>query len=218
MGKKIDLTGQVFTRLTVVKESTERKGGSIVWECLCDCGNYASVTSTHLVREKTKSCGCLSKERLAEGRFKHGKSNTFEHDSWRSMKARCYNENNSRFEKYGARGISVCERWLNSFENFLVDMGEAPEGLTLDRIDVNGNYCPENCRWADIYTQNFNQGMRRNNRSGRTGVSWSEERQKWVAQICLNDKPTSLGRFDTFEEAVAAREKAELEYMGVTKK
>lgn len=218
MGKKIDLTGKIFTRLTVIKESTKRISGGVIWECLCDCGNQTFVAASHLIREKTKSCGCLAKERLSEGRFKHGKSNTFEYDCWRSMKARCYNENNARFEKYGERGITVCDKWLKSFENFYEDMGKCPEGLSLDRIDVNGNYCPENCRWADIYTQNFNQGMRKNNSSGKTGVSWSEDRQKWVAQICLNDKQTSLGRFDTFEEAVAARESAELEYMGVTKK
>jgi len=219
VGKKIELSGKKFNRLLVIEETDIRRGGSIVWKCLCDCGNESLVSSKHLVKFKTQSCGCLGLQRLDEGRITtHGAAGTYEYASWKAMRARCLNENNKKFDRYGGRGISVCETWLNSFENFLADMGYAPDGMTLDRIDVNGNYCKENCRWTDIYTQNFNQGMCKNNTSGKTGVSWSEERQKWVASICLNNKPTSLGRFDTYEEAVEVREKAEMEYMGVTKK
>lgn len=218
MGKKLDILGERFNRLLVIGETEERRSGAVVWRCLCDCGNETLVPSSSLVKLKTQSCGCLGLQRLDEGRVvTHGASNSYEYGSWKTMKARCLNPNNKRYPRYGGRGILVCDEWLNSFESFLEDMGYAGEGLTLDRIDVDGNYCPENCRWADIYTQNFNQGMRKNNSSGKTGVSWSDERQKWVASICLNNKPTSLGRFDTYEEAVAAREKAEIDYMGFIK-
>jgi hypothetical protein len=218
MGKKINLTDHRYNKLLVLEETDERRSGSVVWRCICDCGNTCLVSGTNLTKLKTQSCGCLSLQRLAEGRVTtHGASETFEYNCWKTMKARCYNTRTKRFERYGGRGIKVSDYWLNSFENFFKDMGEAPENTSLDRIDVNGDYCKENCRWADIFTQNFNQGMRKNNTSGKTGVSWNEERQKWVASICLRNNPTSLGRFDTYEEAVKVREKAEMEYMGVTK-
>lgn len=217
MGTKLNLIGQRFTRLLVINETEMRKGGSVIWECECDCGEKCFVTSCQLSSQKSQSCGCLGLQRLKEQREIHGASYTFEYSSWKGMKFRCYNPKAKRYSRYGGRGISVCDSWLNSFENFLEDMGLHPEGTTLDRIDVDGHYCPENCRWADIYTQNFNQGMRKNNTSGKTGVSWSESRQKWVASICINGKVTPLGRFLLYEDAVHAREKAEMEYMGVIK-
>lgn len=222
MPSKLDLKEKVFGKLRVIEETEIRKRGAVVWKCQCECGNEAFVTSGSLVKGHTKSCGCLSVQRLLERVTIHGKSGTFEHTSWRSMKTRCYTKSTKRYEYYGGRGIIVCDRWLEpngqGFLNFLEDMGEAPEGHTLDRIDVNGNYTPENCRWADITMQNFNQGIRKNNKSGRSGVSWSEERQKWCAFICIEGKNTPLGRFNTFEEAVKAREDAELSYKGFIKK
>lgn len=221
MPAKRDITGQRFGRLIVLKETEFRRSGGVVWECLCDCGETTLTVSGSLNSGKTKSCGCLSRDTFVERNTYHDASGSFEHNSWSSAKSRCYNEGNARYSRYGGRGIKLCSRWLEpagkGFKNFIEDMGPAPDNTTLDRIDVDGDYCPENCRWADIYMQNFNQGMRKNNTSGKTGVSWSEARQKWVAAICLNNKPTSLGRFDTYDEAVAAREKAEMDYMGFTK-
>lgn len=117
---------------------------------------------------------------------------------------------------YKNKNIKVCERWYK-FENFYADMGERPEGMSIDRIDPYGNYCPENCRWADTTEQTYNQTRRCNNTSGRTGVRFRHERGKWEARIGYYGKKKILGMFDTFEEAVAAREKAELELYGYNK-
>ena len=222
MPSKLNLIGKKFNKLIVLEETPNRRNGAVVWKCLCECGNEALVTGSALKSGHTKSCGCLIMQILQKRITIHNKSGTFEHTSWRSMRSRCLNKANKRYEDYGGRGIVICDRWLEpngaGFLNFLEDMGEAPEGYTLDRIDVDGNYTPENCRWADITTQNFNQRIRKNNTSGRTGVYWDHTRHKWYATICMYGKRTYLGRFDTIEEAIRVREKAELDYKGFVKK
>ena len=137
--------------------------------------------------------------------------------SWGAMISRCYNQNNHRYPEYGGRGIVVCERWKNSFENFLEDMGERPDGMTLDRIDVNGNYCKDNCRWATDSLQSFNMRKRKDNTSGKTGVYWEKRRGRWVASIDRNGETIYLGSYPAFEDAVKAREEAELKYFYMIK-
>lgn len=215
MGAFVDLTGKRYGRLTVL-ERTDSTGRNIRWLCRCDCGKESKVFGFSLKRGQTKSCGCLQKEVTSEIMTKHGLTNTPEYKIWKSMRDRINNPNNKAYGYYGGKGITYDPRW-ESFENFLEDMGERPKGMTLDRIDPNGNYCKENCRWADYSTQGYNQNIRQTNISGRTGVHYHKRDKCWTASIGKEGKLIHLGYFSSFEEACTARESAEKDYFGWTK-
>jgi hypothetical protein len=166
--KFVDLTGRQFGRLTVLCHVGSSPYGGTLWKCQCSCGNRCVKRDGSLKRGKTKSCGCLRREltsernhrgppALAHGHAAGGKCSR-EYISWRAMIQRCINPKRHDWKNYGGRGIAVCERWLHSFENFLADMGPRPRGLTLDRYPNNdGNYEPENCRWATASQQRANR-------------------------------------------------------------
>ena len=153
MSKHTDIKGKRFGKLIAIS-FRETRGKSNYWTCICDCGRISIVRKGHLVSGSVRSCGCM------EGNFKHGHSKggkeSSVYHSWRSMKQRCDNENNKHYSDYGGRGISYCERWTD-FSNFLEDMGEPEKGMSLDRIDNDGDYTPKNCRWATPKEQNRNR-------------------------------------------------------------
>jgi hypothetical protein len=162
--KLIDLTGMRFDCWTVLALRPERircgRSVQALWCCICNCGRERLVFGTNLRRGLSKSCGCLSREKTIERSTKHGHAKRGDHtsvyDRWVGMHQRCYNPNNRSHFDYGGRGTVVCERW-HVFANFFADMGHPPRGKSLDRIDVNGNYEPGNCRWASIFEQSRNK-------------------------------------------------------------
>lgn len=207
--------GDKINRLTVIGKSFIKNGRAYT-PCKCDCGVVKNFREDALKSEERVSCGCFRLERLRETISTHGKMDTKSYGTWEGMLQRCNNPNSVGYLDYGGRGITVCKRWL-SFEDFFTDMGERPEGTSLDRIDVNGDYSPENCRWADASVQGFNQRKSTNNTSGRTGVSWNKQKLKWDAYIMKDRKKINLGRFEKKEDAILAREQGELKYYGFIK-
>lgn len=164
----IDRTGERFGRLTVVSRADDyisNKGAHHVrWNCKCDCGNMTTVDVVQLVSGKTKSCGCLLAEKQESGNVIHGGRYDRLYKVYSNMKNRCYNENSADYKYYGGRGITICDEWLNSYSAFKdwaynngYDESADKGACTIDRIDVDGNYDPTNCRWVDMATQSRNR-------------------------------------------------------------
>ncbi len=207
MSALIDITGQRFGRLVAM--SYERRGGLTMWNVQCDCGKLSVVCSRSLRTGATRSCGCLNKEfarsRNRSNGYGHPHKGLRIHKVWQTMHYRCKSPDNNSYDRYGGRGIKVCDRW-NDYDSFLIDMGDPGKGFEIDRIDNSNGYCPENCRWV---TRTQNNRNRTNSKSfefqgvitslkeisQRTGIPYSSLWARIKAGWNLNTAFSTPARF-----------------------
>lgn len=156
-----DLTGQRFGRLAVVDYAGTNGNQKATWQCRCDCGQTTIALGKDLRNGHTQSCGCWRRDTCGDRARLHGMKHTPEYKSWQHAKERCYKPNNKAYSNYGARGIVMCQEWLNSFEAFYAHIGPRPNGCSLDRVDNEKGYAPGNVRWATRSEQNNNRRPRR---------------------------------------------------------
>lgn len=208
---RLHLEGERYGKLVVMEEaeSIYSKTGKMIrrWKCKCDCGNITIVRHGDLRNGSTVSCGCYNYEKESAAKT-HGYSRTKLGNVFEGMKQRCNNPKNKNYEKYGGRGIKICTEWLNDpkkFFDWAIKNGYK-EGLSIDRIDVNGNYEPDNCRWADNEAQCLNQRLRKDNKTGHKGIYYSEG--VYRVQIRRNKKRYYFGSYKTLPEAVKVLEEA----------
>lgn len=181
----LKLENRRFGRLLVIKRDGSIRS-SAAWSCLCDCGKIARVISTSLVHGVIQSCGCYGIEcRDGRNTRKHGKSKTKEYSVWKGIKKRCYSKLDRNYKNYGARGISVCDEWINSFDKFFSDMGKCPTSKhSIDRLDVNGNYEPSNCKWST----NKEQCQNKRTNLMITYLGQTKCLSKWCEELNLDQK------------------------------
>lgn len=190
--KKLELAGQVFGKLTVLKFSGKGKGDKNVWECSCSCGNICVVSTMNLRKGCTNSCGCLRGK--GKPAIKHGLSGSKQYNSWFNMKTRCNYTKDKCYAEYGGRGITYESKW-ETFEGFWEDMGSTYiDGFTLERKDPNGNYTMTNCIWIPRGDQGRNKRISKSNNSGVTGVCYDKS-GAWVANWYTEDKKQRSKRF-----------------------
>ena len=212
-----DLSGQKFGMLTAIERVGSSNHGTALWRCVCECGKETIVRTYALTCHHQNSCGCTRAEKCR-------KVNGIPHPKLSKIRIqmirRCYDSKQSSYKYYGAKGLKVCDEWLNPItghDDFIIWAlnNGYEEGLTIDRIDVDGDYCPENCRWVNRSVQSFNRHIKKS-RLGIRGVQYVPRLKKYRARISINNKRVFLGYFLTVEEAIAARERAEIEYYGET--
>lgn len=178
MRQIVDIRGRRFGRVKVLNNAGRSPDGYILWECVCDCGNKKVIVGKYLKNGSTRSCGCLGAEVRISKATTHGMHKSSTYASWTGLIQRCYNQKDKNYLNYGGRGITVCRRWLDSFENFLADMGVKPANKTIDRNNNDGNYEKSNCQWATCKEQARN---RRTNllithrNKTKTVVEWAEK-------------------------------------------
>lgn len=200
--KDEDLIGKKFGKLTILSIFKKEVGKSKLREnkyscCKCDCGKEKEIPLSAVVMGRQRSCGCDSSQNIKDRIY----------NIYNAMKQRCYYKNGARYKDYGGRGIKICDEWLCSFKNFkewALSHGYR-DNLTIERIDNNGDYCPENCKFASYQIQSSNQRVRKDNSSGYRGINHNQKQNRWVARVQVNKKRKCIGYFKTPEEAHKAR-------------
>ena len=195
-GKVKDITGNVSGKLTALDYTGSKSGnGDALWNFSCSCGGLVTTTIGRFNSGHTKSCGCLKRDSAKNRDDYHGMKDTNTYNSWRKMRERCNNPKDIMYLKYGGEGITVCKAWDKSFSSFHEDMGDCPEGFTIDRIDTLGNYEQGNCRWGSKYIQNRN----RNSYTGTSrwkGVQYEKSSGKWLATMSIGElRSKKVGRY-----------------------
>lgn len=195
------MEGKKFNRLTVL-EYSHKKGGKKYYLCECSCGNKTYVRQDKIKSGHTKSCGCLMKEsssRIGKNKKTHGKTDTAEYMVWCDMKSRCFNDKNIAYKNYGGRGITVCDRWKKSFNNFYEDMGDRPTNKhQLDRKDNDGNYSPSNCRWVTPSENSVN----RRNKGNNSGIKNIHKDGNKYYVVVTRDKIKRISSYTSLENAI----------------
>lgn len=213
---EMNMIGNAYQRWLVTQVGF-RSGKQRMVKAVCECGVERVVSKSALLSGHSISCGCYAAEQISKVLTTHGQSGvTNTYNSWANMVQRCTNPNHTQYHDYGGRGIGFPTKW-KTFEGFFEDMGECPEGLTIERHDVNLSYSIENCSWEDMHTQAWNRRTFKNNTSGKTGVVFNKRQGSWVSTINFKSVKFHLGTYDSYEDAVEARVAAEIKYYGKPK-